>query len=876
MQSTPTGSAGGARGGATGAAAGATAGRCADGEQAGIASKAVSRTARAVHIWFRFYQGRPDAPAYDDRMGVRWPGCLALLAAGCGGGGERAPDAGSDADPLVLTAGVSWDAQSWDALDLWRYSPPIVRFTPEVDPATLTAESMVVTAGSVTIPHTFEVIDVAGRSDVLLQLDWPDPLLAPTTATITLADSIRGAQGEPFAGHTESWEYGIWHHRDLRWSEDALTPRMAIAADGEPVVAWIQGDKEVLNDSRITVSRLGTGVGLSLPVSFYGTEDFDVLVDAQDRIVVAWVEALVLPGPAGVWHRVIVARQDGSSWEVLADDDDLVSHDPVNDIELVRDGDSWLVAYLRFTSIVLHRWNEAASSWTPVGQLAPPNGAESFDLAVIDGVPVVAYRRNANADGVHVARQDDFAVWTEPPQTLARGLGFTDLDIQVAGGDGELAVTWREADTPGHVYVSTVSVPDLAISRLGGALDVDIEDDARGAALAYAADGSLYAALVETGVRGRQLNVLRYGAGEWQPIGPRADIDTQGGRAPVDLVIDGRGRPVVAYPSGGTDRLVRISRDNGTTVYPTGLTGWSAGGCDFPATPPPLLEDTGCYASIGSRTPATGAIPYGVRASTWSDGDELVRYLFLPAGTALDASGAAFAYPSGTVFLQELRWGGRPLESRFLVKRCDEGACAEPWQGYSYRWIDDDGVLAQPTLVDGAAATTTDWPYVDAIGEPEVHTHLYPARAECMRCHSAAAGRVLGAHPAQLARAYPYDEMIDDQLRTWSAIGALTGTPSATPAPIAHDHSLGFEGQSRAYLHVNCSSCHQPGGEHPALDLRGDTALADTGLCAHITPGNGSGSPLYADMLLPIGALQQDNDARFFVRLWIESMTTCP
>ena len=76
------------------------------------------------------------------------------------------------------------------------------------------------------------------------------------------------------------------------------------------------------------------------------------------------------------------------------------------------------------------------------------------------------------------------------------------------------------------------------------------------------------------------------------------------------------------------------------------------------------------------------------------------------------------------------------------------------------------------------------------------------------------------------------DPRATDEIATADHIGLFEtspGDPSALPA-IPVDESL--DAYARAWLDVNCSYCHRPGGTTQAdFDIRYTTALADTNTC---------------------------------------------
>jgi hypothetical protein len=213
------------------------------------------------------------------------------------------------------------------------------------------------------------------------------------------------------------------------------------------------------------------------------------------------------------------------------------------------------------------------------------------------------------------------------------------------------------------------------------------------------------------------------------------------------------------------------------------------------------------------------------------------------------------------------------------------------WAGYTYEW--DEAQTGAARVVGGKLRPIAgqDW--------------IYPSEAQCLVCHTEAAGRSLGLETAQLNGAihYPQTGRTANQLVTLDAIGTLAPPIDADPVTLpALPDPLGVSGslsdRARAYLHTNCANCHRPGGSTPVpMDLRFSTPLASTGTCGAapqagdvglgasariVSPGSPDLSVLVARMarrdasgMPPLGSAVVDVAGVALVREWIAALPGC-
>lgn len=250
---------------------------------------------------------------------------------------------------------------------------------------------------------------------------------------------------------------------------------------------------------------------------------------------------------------------------------------------------------------------------------------------------------------------------------------------------------------------------------------------------------------------------------------------------------------------------------------------------------PRLLSQTGAFTDTRRLIPVGTLIPYDLVVPFWSDGAAKLRWIALPAQKIFFSENDPWQFPAGTVFIKHFELptdardpaSRRRLETRLLV-RDDNGGV----YGVTYKWR-ADGTDAE--LLRGSVAE--DVPIRDSSGQVQHQTWYYPSPKDCMTCHTAGAGAVLGVKTRQMDRDFTYpDGVTGNELRTWSQLGLFTSTlpPDAIlryltlAAP--DDTRRSLEDRARSYLDANCSHCHHPGGTVAYFDARYTTPLDQQGL----------------------------------------------
>jgi uncharacterized repeat protein (TIGR03806 family) len=250
---------------------------------------------------------------------------------------------------------------------------------------------------------------------------------------------------------------------------------------------------------------------------------------------------------------------------------------------------------------------------------------------------------------------------------------------------------------------------------------------------------------------------------------------------------------------------------------------------------PKLLSQTGAFEDVRNLTPNARLIPYDLNVPFWSDGAEKARWMAppyregtLPEKIAFAATGE-WTFPSGTIFVKHFELGTnelqptlrRRLETRLIVRTSAGGV-----YGVTYKWRPDnsDADLLTTNLTEPITITT-------AKG-PRTQNWYYPSREDCLTCHSANAGLVLGVKTRQLNRAFTYPSGItNNELREWDRLGLFSTSVAAADfselpkLASADDLSRSIEDRARSYLDANCAHCHRPKGTVANFDARYDTPL---------------------------------------------------
>ncbi len=250
---------------------------------------------------------------------------------------------------------------------------------------------------------------------------------------------------------------------------------------------------------------------------------------------------------------------------------------------------------------------------------------------------------------------------------------------------------------------------------------------------------------------------------------------------------------------------------------------------------PPRLSQTGAFKDVARLTPSDSLIPYDLIVSFWSDGAEKSRWLSVPENQKIKfAPAGEWVFPKGTVFVKHFELAtdethpevSHRLETRLLV--CDDRGGV---YGVAYKWRADN------RDADLLATNLTESILIKTVTGVRTQMWYYPSRQDCLTCHTANAGYVLGVKTRQLNHEFTFPSGVaDNELRAWNHIGmfatnlAEADLENLPKLASFDDPARSLADRARSYLDANCAHCHRPEGTVANFDARYDTPLAQQNL----------------------------------------------
>jgi len=251
---------------------------------------------------------------------------------------------------------------------------------------------------------------------------------------------------------------------------------------------------------------------------------------------------------------------------------------------------------------------------------------------------------------------------------------------------------------------------------------------------------------------------------------------------------------------------------------------------DVEADPAQFLSSYNLFQDAKRQIPNEGVIPYDLNTPHFADYATLHRFVWMPEGRSCQyGPHGEIEFPVGSVLvitmgyqsdLRDPSIGEHIVETRLWMRRADK------WIGAQYAWNDD---TTEAELAVAGEKIDVSWIHSD--GQPQHHTFRVPNRNQCVQCHEISDELIpLGPiHAKYLNKDYAYHDGPLNQLERWAQAGYLNGLPDDPDAvprmAVWNDPSTGdLDSRARAYLDMNCSSCHRKGGIGftSGLDLRYD------------------------------------------------------
>lgn len=232
---------------------------------------------------------------------------------------------------------------------------------------------------------------------------------------------------------------------------------------------------------------------------------------------------------------------------------------------------------------------------------------------------------------------------------------------------------------------------------------------------------------------------------------------------------------------------------------------------------PDKLSDFGFFVGdMATLSPASNVYPYELNTPLFSDYAGKARFIAFPEnGKATYNHTEVFSFPIGTVLIKNFyfpsneksaRNGKKIIETR-LLKLEEIG-----WNALTYIW-NDEQTEAYLEYTGG----TVDVTFEGENGVIKNVAYGIPSLNQCKNCHANKNKLMpIGPTARQLNRDNSFNGASYNQLAYLSENSRLEGLPSMAEVPrlaVWNDAGSGtLEARARAYLDINCGSCHRPEG----------------------------------------------------------------
>lgn len=249
-----------------------------------------------------------------------------------------------------------------------------------------------------------------------------------------------------------------------------------------------------------------------------------------------------------------------------------------------------------------------------------------------------------------------------------------------------------------------------------------------------------------------------------------------------------------------------------------------------------------------------GVLPYDLNMPLFSDYAMKQRFIYVPDGNIIPyEEGQTLDLPIGSVLIKHFYYTStngteKYIETRLLIHK------AEGWQAETYEW-NEEQTDANRNIIGGNRTISA---HIN--GTDQSFNYLIPNVNQCKNCHAFNGKQEpIGPVIENLNKNFSYSSGSANQIATWIAMGILEApiNPSTAHWPSMNESNASTEDKARAYLAVNCSSCHRLEGSAANSGLYLEYANQDSlslGFWKNpVAAGGGSGGfsyvikPGYAD-----------------------------
>lgn len=218
---------------------------------------------------------------------------------------------------------------------------------------------------------------------------------------------------------------------------------------------------------------------------------------------------------------------------------------------------------------------------------------------------------------------------------------------------------------------------------------------------------------------------------------------------------------------------------------------------------------------LAGLQPSAGVFPYDINSALFSNYAEKLRFIKLPDGRKANYTpNGALDFPAGTIIIKNFYYendfrkpgnGRRIMETRLLVNE-ENG-----WNAYPYVWNDEQTEASYDVAGDVKKVS-----YINTAGKEINMDYIIPNKNQCKGCHIRNDKmQPIGPTAIQLNRDHQYVSGKQNQLSYWQGHNWLNGLPALNTIEkmaAMNDQSQSVDSRARAYLDVNCGTCHHPQG----------------------------------------------------------------